>query len=353
MTMSRDSGERGFALPATLFVIALVTIMLSGVFVRASVDRRLAESSGDYVDAFALAQSGLQRYMHYYDSLGVRPLDGDSLRINGVGGYADVVAHVARRPLDSLDNWTYALRSTGRLIEPTQGEDPQAERTVAQLTRWQSGSIRRVATFVSVDPIDCCGTMTVVVNGSDECSADVIGGFRGPSGSDAPGSASGSPALNLSGSSTDILAELGIDWQAVVNGEFVADHPAAIDGDTTYASYFIDMDPGGNYGLSDFSGTGLLMVEGELDTGGSNFTWDGIILVGDEFDAEADNTTVHGIVIEGLNRLLGLNPENPDLTMSGATLNIRYNSCEVSRTLESLTGFVPVPNAWIDNWATY
>ena len=49
--MPQRPREAGFALPATLFVVALVTIMLSAVFVRVSVDRRLSESTGDYADA--------------------------------------------------------------------------------------------------------------------------------------------------------------------------------------------------------------------------------------------------------------------------------------------------------------
>jgi alkylated DNA nucleotide flippase Atl1 len=221
--MPQRPREAGFALPATLFVVALVTIMLSAVFVRVSVDRRLSESTGDYADAFALAQSGLQRYLHYYDSLGTMPPDGDSLRINGVGGYADVVAQLARHPADSADNWHYVVRSTGHLIVPTQGQDPQAKRTVAQFAVWQSGSIRRVAAFTSVDPIDCCGTMTVTISGNDECSADVIGGFRSVGSSDTPGSVTGSPAVDKTGTWSQIAAELGIDWEAIVNGEFVPD----------------------------------------------------------------------------------------------------------------------------------
>ena len=345
--------EDGFALPATLFVIALVTIMLSAAFVRVQVDRRLAESSGDYADAFALAQSGLQLYLHYYDSLGTQPADGDSLRINGVGGYADVVAQLARRPADSADNWHYVVRSTGHLIVPTQGQDPQAKRTVAQFAVWQSGSIRRVAAFTSVDPMDCCGTMVVTINGNDECSADVIGGFRSVGGSDNPGTVTGSPAIDKSGTWSQIAAQLGIDWPAIFNGEFAADYTTPINNDSSYASYFVDIAPSANYAMDNFRGTGLLIVTGEIDTGGSYFEWSGIILVGDEFDAEADNTTVHGIVIEGLNRLVGLNPENPDHTLSGATLNITYNSCDIDSTLSKLRGFSAIQNAWIENWATY
>jgi hypothetical protein len=163
----------------------------------------------------------------------------------------------------------------------------------------------------------------------------------------------GSPAINKTGTWSQIADELGIDWEAIFNGEFAADYTTPINNDSSYASYFVDIAPTDNYTLTDFRGTGLLIVTGEIDTKGSYFEWSGIILVGDEFDAEADNTTVHGIVIEGLNRLAGLDPENPDLNESGSTLNITYNSCAIDSTLSRLKGYAAIQNAWIENWASY
>ena len=45
----RIEDQRGFALPLTIFVLTLITIMLAAIFVRVRVDRRIAESSGDIV----------------------------------------------------------------------------------------------------------------------------------------------------------------------------------------------------------------------------------------------------------------------------------------------------------------
>ena len=30
-----------------------------------------------------------------------------------------------------------------------------------------------------------------------------------------------------------------------------------------------------------------------------------------------------------------------------------YNSCNIAKAMERFIGFVPIPNAWVDNWAMY
>ena len=120
--LSRVHRADGFALPLTIFVVTCVTMMLAALTFRVQTDWGTARSSSDEVDALALAQSGLQTYL---GSAAVRPSDGDSVRLNLHGGYADLVAHVVRKPIDTLANWMYIVRSTGRLIKPTQGAAPQ------------------------------------------------------------------------------------------------------------------------------------------------------------------------------------------------------------------------------------
>ena len=74
--------EDGIALPTTILVVTLVTIMISALFVRTQVDRRIGESGGHSVDALALAQGGLESYMGTlsFDACDrpIRPADGDS-----------------------------------------------------------------------------------------------------------------------------------------------------------------------------------------------------------------------------------------------------------------------------------
>ena len=126
----RLHSQDGFALPLTIFVVTIVTLMLAALFIRVQVDRRIAEASGDAIDVLTIAQSGLESYFASVGS--VRPPDGDSVRINLGDGYANVIAHVVYEPSDPTANWTYVVRSAGFLINPTMGSDPQARRTIAQ-----------------------------------------------------------------------------------------------------------------------------------------------------------------------------------------------------------------------------
>ena len=114
-----------------------------------------AQSSGDIVEALVIAQAGLERYMSHYDSLNTPPLDGDSLRVNVTGGYADVVAHVVRNPPGTTTGLLYIVRSRGRVIKPTHGADPQAVRLVAQFATWQAASMDVIGALTAINSLAC------------------------------------------------------------------------------------------------------------------------------------------------------------------------------------------------------
>ncbi len=310
---------------------------------RVQIDLHVSRSSSDIVDALAVAQGGLNVYL---GSVQWRPTNGDSVRINLSGGYADVVVHVVQKPVDTLSNWTYVVRSTGRLITPILGPEPQAIRTVAQFAEWQQGGIRTVAALTAINGVAGATASPLLINGNDQCQAGSIAGLRAPGNTGAFEGASGSPATNVQGSWSEVAAEAGIDWQAVTQGGFVADHGGTVLSDTNFASYLIE----GNAYLWDVSGTGLLIVTGELDTEGAFFAWDGVILVGGKFDPDAAYTHIRGIVVSGLNKQLGLGVAK---NLFDNPLHIQYDSCTIQRSLQSLSGFIPIQNAWIDNWATY
>lgn len=185
--MRRAFREDGMALPATLLLVALITVMLATAFVRVEADRRIAESAGDLVDALTVAQSGLHTYFATasFDACdrAVRPPDGDSVRINVTGGYADVVARVVRKPPDTLTAWTYVVRATGRVIEPVMGSDPQASRTVAQFAEWQRARLTAPAVFSAANGLVRTGS-TAEFRGTDYasggCAVSTIGAMMLP-----------------------------------------------------------------------------------------------------------------------------------------------------------------------------
>jgi len=351
--MMNARNERGTALPLTILIVTIITLMLTSAFVRAQADRRMADSSGATVDALAVATSGMQRYMGYYDSAQVRPLDGDSLRINVTGGYADVVAHLVRVPVDSFQPHMYVIRSRGRVIEPTRGQDPQATRTVAQFGTWFQGGITPVAAVTSLNRTQYTLQVDtdVVIDGNDGCAvAPATMGFRGASTSDLPGTPTGTPGWKIQDHWSVVAGEAGIDWNSIENGDVAADYTSIVNGDMTYATYIID---GASVDLTDVTGTGLLIIINKLNTYGERFEWDGVILVGDDFDPETDTTIVRGLMVTGLDETIGQGTVWSGFDRQDVNIYLSYNSCNVAQALARFRGFDPIRNARVDNWATY
>ncbi len=367
----RTRREEGFALPITIFIITLLTIMLSALFVRVGVERRIAESSGATVDALAIAHSGLQRYYVHYDTLGTMPADGDSIRVNVTGGYADVVAHFAHDP--PIGNRLYLVRSTGHVIEPTLGADPQARRTVAQFAVWQggSGTIGTRAAYLAAnyfnDPDGVDDDPDAILDGPysmsnfDPCTGTYPLGLRSIWIPGAPPNPNHQlrpppnylppPGTDYSGT-PDALASTvfnDIDWAGVIGGDFLPDYTTFTNWDS-WSTYLIDAPV---LTLTDITGSGLLVVTGDLDLQGTTFDWRGIILVGGAILFNADGMTVSGMVVSGLNYQLGTTPPMGHWNPNGTTLSIGYHSCRIDSAMASLGGLAPIPNAWVDNWATY
>lgn len=359
--------EQGFALPLTLFIVAIATIVLSAAMVQVQVDRRIAESAADEVDAVAIAQSGLQVYLAnttFDDCYRVgRPVNGDSARINVTGGYADVVAQVLQRPIpDTLAPWTYAVRSTARVIEPTMGADPQAVRTVAQFAQWHSGRIDVLGAFVAANGLvnsgfACPGGYCGKFHGADETSSSC----RQPS---PPSLRVGGPLPSLAdyvlsglapvggATSAAVAAATNIDWAATIGGGLVPDYDYVRTWDAGYPSMLVQ----GNATLGAAGATtygwGLLIVTGDLTILGNSLQWYGVVLVGGKIDFDARSERFDGAVISGLNAQLGLAVPQGQID-GGDYLGFHYNSGYVRRALASLAGFAPIPEAWVENWATF
>lgn len=342
--------QRGMALPVTLFIITLMTIMLAAAFARVGAERETAVGASDAIRALTVAQSGLQAYLGSRTS---RPPDGDSVRINVTGGYADVVARIVQRPADPRQKETYIVRSTGYVIVPALGATAQGKRTVAQFAQWQLGVIRQFAAFTVANSLDDRTPYRIAIDGTDFCgdSAPAWAVRTQTSGSYTHGAGEGTylgrPLTVIeSGTGKTVADTSGMDWSMIVNGTFVPDYTSLVTGDSLYKSQVIQ----GNATLNDASGTGLLAVTGNLTTSGVLARWEGIVLVGGEILFNADSTAFLGMVISGLDDQTG---SAPNARIGNKPVYIRYDSCRVRQTLTGFTGFAPIRNAWVDNWASY
>ncbi len=360
MPARRWLGEEGFALPFTIFVIAIITMLLAGILGRVQTDRRIAESVGDGVDAVSIAQSGLQTYLATVNTdacfAAIRPPEGDSVRVNVAGGYANVIAHVLREPADTTNGtWTYVVRSTGFVIEATAGNDPLASHTIAQFANWQRGTIGMSAAFTAANGIAGGSTGTGEFRGVDQaaagCQLPDITAMRVSGANPAPPhtTTGSSPNIDASGLPLDVANGTGIDWASTIGGGIIPDYTTIQPWDASYPVMLVTGNTTFNAASTVVYGT--LIVTGDLEITGTNWQFYGVVLVGGEIDFDNTDARFDGIVISGLNAQTGPAPPLGDL--DAGYVDMDFDSDYVRRAMQSFAGFVPIENAWADNWATY
>jgi type II secretory pathway pseudopilin PulG len=348
--------ERGFALPAVIFLVALLTLLLTSGLSRVQADRQIAEAGEATADAFAVAQSGLQNYVGSQTS---RPPDGDSVRINLTGGYANVISRVIRNPADTTENFLYLVRSTGFVINPLAGSAIQAQRTVAQFADWQTGSIERRAAFTAANGLrrETADGEPRSISGLDACGVEpAIPGVLADTVTGDPDAVAldGAPALIMQGSGAGpvVAFDTEIDWARATSAAFVPDYTTFRNGDIL--GYSIQRVPGSLQLNGAYAGSGIFIVPGNLDINSGTFYFDGIIMVGGELELDAETIIIDGLVYSGLDEQLSTNPARSEIdTEVNWFLRIRFHSCKVNQALAALTGLAPVPNAWQDSWARY
>ena len=346
--------ERGFALPLTILVVTVMTMLIASIHVRVRADRVIAESSSATVSAFAVAQSGLQRYFAYYDSIQARPPDGDSLRVNVTSGFADVLAYKVLSPTDTMEPELYIVRSTGHLIEPTRGSDPQAQRTVAQFAQWQSASMYITGVVAAANDWLIGPSTDIDVHGWDHCTpaAPAVTGVRTAAASTVDTTDFDDiSSMVKSGTRSAVADSTRIDWPFIVGGQFEADYDSYQAWNPSYPSMLIT----GDTTINTFGGTGLLIVTGNLTLTGSVLNWKGLVLVGGALTINVDDGVlgwIRGATVTGLNAQLGMSPP-ANQAVGNSYTDFDYHRCEVQAALNAFIGFVPIHNAWIDNWAMY
>lgn len=352
--MSPVRDERGFALPLTILVVTVMTMLIASAHVRARADRVIAESSGATVDAFAVAQSGLHRYFALWEDSTSAPPDGDSLRINVPHGYSDVLAFKVRASPDSSEHELFIVRSTGHLIEPTRGSDPQAQRTVAQFAQWQNANMYITGALTVPNDLIVGPTTDVDVYSWDHCSpaAPTVTGVRAAATSTVDvADFDDITSLVKNGTVSAVADSTRIDWASIVGGQFEADYDYFPGWDDSYPTMLIT----GDTTINNLVGKGLLIVTGNLTLTGSALSWRGVVLVGGGLTVDFPSgiyPRFRGVTVTGLNAQLGMSPPASQC-IGGGLPDWDYYSCEVENALNSLIGFVPIRNAWIDNWAMY
>jgi len=359
--MPRLRNRSGFAIPAAILVIGVLSISLAAGFSLIIAERRGVDDQKAQVSAFVLAEQGLQMFFVRRDSLGYRSTPPDTregpVRLFMKGGYADVELDMIKPPQGSLAG-LYVVRSKGTQTQGAIGGTPAGVRTVAQYAAWEPAALDVLAGWTAIQGITKNGSSGSFL-GKDACgdSAAVAGvavptvpGFNLPKTADSTNYF----ASNPSQAAQDVL----IKWAGILNRTALTPQynipPDALPSfaDTTfYPTILMTGDvPSSTWdNMPASGGRGLLIVTGNISSLGNNFNWKGIVLVGGDITGNG-SSNIQGAIISALNVKLGVNV--PINTVNGTKL-YQYNSCEVAKAMMALGTLIPLGNTWVDNWVEY
>lgn len=357
--MTRLAGERGVGLPMVLFTVVVLTILVAAGFAAMSSERRVQANDEATLDAFSLAETGLELFVAKRDSFGFTaapPAVSESTRITLKSGYADVV--LARIRTDTVTGrYGYALRSHGVNTVAALSGTPQAERTVAEYAVWQTGTMSVLAGWSSLSGLHKNGASSMG-SGVDQCGKrPAVAGVAVPTNPGYTQNGGGlapqgnPPVLDVAPTPGQMADSVKIDWAGITSGTALTPDITIPPGSWPSFSnpnYWPTIVVNGNWTLPG-SGQGTLIVTGSLTISGS-ITWNGVLLVGDNLTSNGNNS-VNGATVTGLNVMLGSSLPQGDV--GNGTKSYNYNSCNIAQAMGKWGQLVGYSNAWVDNWPTY
>ena len=357
---TRLRSRHGAALPVVILLMVILALSLTAAFTINSNEMRVVDNQQEQIEAFALAESGRERYLQDRASFGLagEPAASESIRVAQAGGYADVVVTRVRQSFGGRPG-LYALRSRGVRTNPLKPGATAATRTVGQIFKWETGNMNIPGAWTSLSGIHKNGGAGAI-DGNDECgmlpavagvAVPTTPGYTQSGGTSVP---TGTPPIKALGMPPQSNDSARVDWAGVLNGSSleptITIPPQSFPPASAFTdpSYWPIIKVNGDLSLPN-SGRGVLIISGNFTINGGQ-TWDGVTLVGGTVTSNG-TTTIRGATISGLNEQLGIDVPHSDL--ANGTKVFRYNSCIVARALQPFSGLVPLDNAWADNWASY
>ena len=356
--------RRGGALPMVILLITVMTIALAAAYTLNGTEIQVGDDYSEQVAALALAESGRNRFLVDRAGLGFAttpPAALESDTIAYTGGQAIVTLTRIRGQVQQLPP-LYLLTSRGMRTGVTKNGVPPAERTVAQYLYWDALPVGILAGWTSLSGLNKNGGSGILSGidlnpGTPDCPTPLapVAGVAVPTNPGMTGTttaAQGSPPIRLLGDSAATRGAVDINWGGMLNGTADITYDIVIPGQAwpSFAdpNYWPTIKITGDYTLSS-SGRGTLIVSGTL-TMNNNSIWDGIVLVGNTVVSNG-NTQVRGATITGLNVLIGQTVPIQDI--GNGTKTYQVNSCNAARALRTQAKLRPLPNTWMDNWASY
>ncbi|HEX9894417.1 MAG TPA: hypothetical protein VGA78_10865, partial [Gemmatimonadales bacterium] len=356
--------RRGATLPLVILFLVLLSMSALGGISRVATERRTGGNIRAEVDAFTLAQAGLDRYLSTVTD--PPPASLDTTITDVFGG--NVSVSVRRlRDIGSGVPALYVVRATATHTAARRydARTPAAVRSVAQFALWET--MRVPGAWTALGGINKSGGSGTLA-GADQCGVEppvsgvavpITAADGGPGYDQAGGTSvpTGIPPISYPDPTPQEFANnplINIDWDGIVNGGAMTfDYnltsttgwPASF---TSWPSIYVNNTA--ELSLSPVqSGSGLLVVRRDLKLDGA-FSWNGVILVGGKLTSSG-TTSVYGGLITGLNLKLGEAVQTSDL--GNGTKFIQYNSCHVNNALDKFGTLNVLRNAWVDNWPIY
>jgi len=370
----RVRNRRGATLPLTILVIAIMGVAVAITYSRLGSERRITGDGQAQLDAFAVAQSGLNSYM---STRNAKPAaHQDTSYTDLPGGTALVSLQVLRESTTTLLPAIYVITSRGTATGAKRYDTraPAAQRTVSTYALWTPAQFDLNAAVTSLGGMDKAGG-SGVMSGVDACGAQPAipgvavsngGGVTGTSLSGAAvatnytgatGPIDGNPdntpiSLGTAGAAGTARDQVGVDWSGILAGTFLPAEYVSPAWPTAGQMADWPVIRVNNNGGADFtlpaSGKGILIVTGNLIISGSR-DWEGLMLVGGSIRSNGNNTT-RGAVIAGLNVKLG---QAVPLSDMNGNKDYRYDSCALTRALGHVGSLQRVRNGWSDTWSSY
>jgi hypothetical protein len=370
-SISFGSTRRGATLPLTVIVLSLLAVAVAITFTRVSTERSINADRKAQQGAFAVAQSGLSRYLATFTTMpnSAGPWPVTTTYNDLPGGTAQIEMRLLRDSTTNMLPAVYIITSRGSYTAARRYNSriPAAERIVASYALWTPMPFDLNGAFTSLTGVLQNGAGSGGLSGVDHCAAasggglsdipgvavPTTGGVGAPadySGSTAPidGNPDNTPVtLGTPGTGGTAKDAVGIDWAGILAGTALTIDNTAwpasfstwpvtkITGDLTMPS----------------SGNGILIVTGNLTINGTPLkTWNGLILVGGNLLSNGA-VNIYGAVITGLNLKTGGTPGVQ--SVGNGTKTFQYDSCSLKRALGH-TGYMQrVRNGWTDTWSSY
>ncbi len=397
-------GRGGFALPASIFALMVVAVLITSGFYLAGQESRIGQSSHRATQAFYLAETGMNEVLAAWtpaqSNLGVWDTTSACVACQGEQGDGEWLVTITR-----VDDLLYLVESTGEITQG--GRLAGASRVLAQLAR--GGRLELVESQAAVttqNQLEMSGNSTVD-------GRDTNGGgsnwFMNQGSAACPAASGGRPAILVdedaevdTGGNSQTLAPPGVDpiarddgmtaesmemfepdnWEALTslaNKYIEASGPHSI-GPSLSGSECNTTDPL-NWGApvrltgnrrtaseacanffpiihikvpdnadrfqinANSTGQGILLVEGNLHLNG-DFNWAGPIYVKGRFTNNGGTGIYGSVTSEGTE----ITTNQDEQSISGNAL-ITYSSCGLSKAISGASGALPLSPVANRGWA--